>query len=162
MLLEQLAHAQEIVIFQRVIGQVHVCGVEVLPIGQRLGLRALGLALRALGLALCLLTEAPGANGLPGAGHDAQNQRQRHKRRCGEGEPVPLSQFLDPVKRARRTRDHRLVIEVPLNVGGQTVGRFVSARAILFQTLHHDPVQVAAHQVNQPGRFRVPMFGHRR
>ena len=155
MLLEQLAHAQEIVIFQRVIGQIHVCGVEVLPIGQRLGLRALGLALR-------LLTEARGANGLPGAGHDAQHQRQRHERRCGEDEPVPLSQFLDPVKRARRTRDHRLVIEVPLNVGGQTVGRFVSARAILFQTLHHDPVQVAAHQVNQPGRFRVPMFGHRR
>ena len=155
MLLEQLAHAREIVIFQRVIGQIHVCGVEVLPIGQRLGLRALGLALR-------LLTEARGANGLPGAGHDAQNQRQRHERRCGEGEPVPPNQFLDPVKRARRTRDHRLVIEVPLNVGGQTVGRFVSARAILFQTLHHDPVQVAAHQVNQPGRFRVPMFGHRR
>ncbi len=64
MLLEQLAHAQEIVIFQRVIGQIHVCGVKVLPIGQ-------GLGLRALGLALCLLTEAPGANGLPGAGHDA-------------------------------------------------------------------------------------------
>ena len=60
----QLARAQEIVIFQRLIGQVHVSGVEVLPIGQRLGLR--------------LLMEARGANGLPGAGHDAQNQRQRH------------------------------------------------------------------------------------
>ena len=41
---------------------------------------------------------------------------------------------------------------MPLEVRGQAVGRFVTARAVFLQTLHHDPVQIAPELVHQFGR----------
>ena len=36
---------------------------------------------------------------------------------------------------------------------GQTVGGLVPAGAVLLQTLHHDPVQISAHHMNQLRRL---------
>ena len=56
---------------------------------------------------------------------------------------VPAPRFLKSIGRARRTGDDRFVVQVPLEVRGQTVGRLVAARAVLLQALHHDPVEIA-------------------
>ena len=48
----------------------------------------------------------------------------------------------------------RPVVKVALHVGGEAVGRLVAAVAVLLQALHHDPVQLAAHQLRQLGRLR--------
>ena len=42
-------------------------------------------------------------------------------------------------------------------VGCQAVGRLVAAAAVLLQRLHHDPVQLAAHQPAQLPRLDVPV-----
>ena len=51
-----------------------------------------------------------------------------------------------PVAGRRRARLDRLVGQVALHVAGEAVGRLVAAVAVLLQRLHHDPVQLAAHQ----------------
>jgi hypothetical protein len=38
---------------------------------------------------------------------------------------------------------------MPLDIGRQTIGRFVTARPILLQTLHHGPVQVATQKADE-------------
>ena len=45
--------------------------------------------------------------------------------------------------------------KIALDVGGQAVGRLVAAVAVLFQALHHDPVELAADVFAQAGRFGV-------
>ena len=52
--------------------------------------------------------------------------------------------------------------EIALDVRGQAVGRFVAARAVLLQRLHHDPVEVAAEQRRQAGSGRCRAAGRRR
>ena len=65
---------------------------------------------------------------------------------CGrrrEGEFVPAKRSLEPINSGRRTCNYRLVVEMPLEIQGQPVGRFVTARAVFLQTLHHDPIEIA-------------------
>ena len=50
----------------------------------------------------------------------------------------------------------------PSNVLGQRVGCLISAPPLLFQALHHNPVQIAPHLVDQLGRLGLTAFGHRR
>src|SRR5262249_29621349 len=47
--------------------------------------------------------------------------------------------------------------QVPPDLHRQATGRLVPPCAILFQTLHHDPVQVATNDLSQPGRFQLPV-----
>ena len=44
----------------------------------------------------------------------------------------------------------------------QRPGRLVPPVAVLLQRLHHDPVQLAAHQLGQLGRLHVPIGRDRR
>ena len=67
-----------------------------------------------------------------------------------------------PIARRRRARLHRLVGQVALHVQREAVGRLVAAVAVLLQRLHHDPVQLAAHQLGQLRRLRVPLGRDRR
>jgi hypothetical protein len=62
--------------------------------------------------------------------------------------PHELPEAVPP---ARRTGLDRLVLEVPLDVPGQSARRLVAARAILLERPHHDPVQLAPHLAGQPG-----------
>ena len=60
---------------------------------------------------------------------------------------------------ARWPRPDRFILKVPLQVHRQRVGRLVAARAVFLQTLQHDPVQVAAHKVNQLRWLRLTKAG---
>jgi hypothetical protein len=47
----------------------------------------------------------------------------------GEHKLVPAKSFLDSISSARWASDHGFVREVPFEIGGQTVGRLIRARA---------------------------------
>ena len=85
------------------------------------------------------------------AGHKSQDQQAR-----GNHAPlVAADEFPHPVARGRRMRLDRFPREIPLHVGGETVGRFIAPRPILLQRLHHDPVEFVAKQAGQLLRFRA-------
>ncbi len=75
-------------------------------------------------------------------------QRYRHHGRSGESQLVPLNRFLEVVEPARRAGFDRLRAEMPLYVHRQAIGGLVAAGAVLLQTLHHDPVQIASKLVS--------------
>ena len=79
----------------------------------------------------------------PGGQAQADHQGERHRATGGKHNVVPAHQFLQAVKPARRTRHHRLAVEITLDIHRQAVGRIVPAIAVLFQRLHDDPVQIA-------------------
>ena len=58
-------------------------------------------------------------------------------------------EFRKSVSRAGRTGQDRLIVEVPLDFQGHTVGGFVAAVAVLVQALHHDPVEIATELARQ-------------
>ena len=83
-----------------------------------------------------------GANCLPSTDEHAENQSCRD---CGNGHECPLvpaRHLLEPVGYAWRTGDNGLVAEVALEVGGEAVGGLIATAAVLFQALHHDPVEI--------------------
>ena len=59
---------------------------------------------------------------------------------------VALDELAASVSSTRRARHDRFVIQVATNVGGQFGGRAITASAVLFQSLHGDPVKVSAQQ----------------
>ena len=75
---------------------------------------------------------------------------------------VPPGELAEAVPRRRRARLHRLVVQVALHVRREAVGRLVAAVAVLLQRLHHDPVQLAAHQLRQLRRLRASVRGQGR
>ena len=87
---------------------------------------------------------------------------QRNSRRRGEGQLVATNGFLDPIRSGGRPRDHRLLIQVPLEVHRQPVGRVVASRPVFFQALHHDPIEVALEQMDQFRRVGRTAPGGRR
>jgi len=92
-----------------------------------------------------------GPSGLSCADEDAEGQRRDD---CGsrrEAELVPPNRLLKVIEPTRRAGQDWLVAEVVFEIRRQTVGRLVSARPVLFQTFHHDPVQVALELVQQFG-----------
>ena len=70
-----------------------------------------------------------------------------------------LAQTIDP---AGSVRFDRFIVQMPLDVQGEVVGRLVPPRAVFFQRLHHDPVQVTTDQVNQVEGFGPAMPGRGR
>ena len=50
------------------------------------------------------------------------------------------------VNHGRRSGDDGFIVQKTFYIGRQSVGRFVTAGAVLFQGLHHDPVQIALDQ----------------
>ena len=61
------------------------------------------------------------------------------------------------VRRRRRAGLDGVAGEVPLDVAGEAVGGLVPPGAVLVQRLHHDPVELAADQLRQPGRLGPPL-----
>ena len=164
----------EIIQIERLLGEIHVRGVEQSPRLllalrglARLGVGALPFGFGALALGfglglfflrfepLLLLTRARGfgfplcfssRKRLPCADGNPDQKRDRH-RRCGrEHQLVAAKGFLKSVSDRRRTCDHGFVVQMPLDVHRQSVGRLVTPRAIFLQALHHDPVEIAAQQ----------------
>ena len=95
---------------------------------------------------------------------DAQSDDERggHGPGSQEDQLVAADQLLKLIKIARRPGHHWFVVQMPLNIRREAVGRLVAARAVFFQRFHDDPVQVAAHQMNQFRRLRLaPLRRHR-
>src|SRR5262249_49745571 len=67
--------------------------------------------------------------------------------------PVFAGQLAEPVAGGRRTRLHRLVLQVALHVPGQPVGRLVAPRPVLLPRLHGDPVPLPP---QHPAQFPPP------
>ena len=98
-------------------------------------------------------------DGLPGADARGGHEHRRHQGGGGEGGLVAPPGLLQPVSSARRPGDDGFVVQVPLEVRRQAVGRLVAAGAVLLQALHHDPVQVAPDQFHQMHAFGAVLFG---
>ncbi len=82
-----------------------------------------------------------------GEGQHGGRGRENHR------PPVARGKFSQRVDRAGRPGGHGLVVEIPFEIGGQPVGRLVTAASVLLQTLHHDPVKVAFEQADQLRRL---------
>jgi hypothetical protein len=123
------------------------CGA--IPVGA--GLLAEG-TLRVRGAAR-LLFGLSRAHGLPGSKDETGEQGNGHCARGGERKLVPADQSAEAIGGARWPGDYRFIGQVALNVGRERIGRFVTARAVFLQTLHHHPVQVAAHEMHEFGRL---------
>ena len=99
---------------------------------------------------------------LPGARANPQHQRRRHRGHYPNRHLIPPNELPQSVRRTGRPGQHRLVVQVPLNVDGQPNRRVVAAGPVFFQALHDNPVQVAPQQANQSGRLRSAPLGRRR
>jgi len=73
-----------------------------------------------------------------------EGQRDHGDRPGGEHQFVAPNQFFQAVNTTGRARQNRFVRQVALEIQRQLVGGLITARALLFQTLHDDPIQVAA------------------
>ena len=94
---------------------------------------------------------------LPGADDCAQHQRYAHHG-CGQDpHRVAAGELVESVRGRRWTGLHGFVVQVPLHIRCETIGRFVAAVAVLFQGLHHNPVELAPHQLRQLGWFHLPL-----
>ena len=156
--------------------EIHVGGIGSAAGGEFLRLRLLAQqgfrGFRRDGLLFAGLRLRPGVerivpfnSGLtPPSRRNAQTNQQRHhdRRRRRGHQFVPAKRLLELVGRARRPGKDRLVIQVPLEIGGQPVGRLVTAGAVLLQALHHNPVQVALELVDQLGGIGGAAFGRGR
>jgi hypothetical protein len=175
--IQQAPRASEVVQLHRLLRQIHVGCVEqspglmfVLPGfgGVRLGQTALRGFVRAglLGALplfnLCLASgvgfQATRVGIRPGQAfakqaHRCQTQpaeyREHDCRRGGKRDLVSPDKLLESICRAGRAGDDRFMAQVPLEVHHQAIGRFVTARPVLLQTLHHDPVQIPLELVQQ-------------
>ncbi|HXJ74966.1 MAG TPA: hypothetical protein VNM37_19070, partial [Candidatus Dormibacteraeota bacterium] len=67
-----------------------------------------------------------GLDCFPGADRNPGQKRGHYGRRGAKHQFVPANRFLEPVRCRGRTGDHRLVVQMPLNIGGHIVGRFVT------------------------------------
>jgi hypothetical protein len=90
------------------------------------------------------------------AADDGARDEEQQKTDCdGQWNAMPARELPKPIPRRWRTGLHWLVVQVSLQVGGEGSGRFVAAIAVLFEGLHHDPVELAADQFAEAGGLRV-------
>src|SRR5512139_1778777 len=87
-----------------------------------------------------------GANGLRRADDGANDEHQEDGRGCCETQLVSANQLLQEVKEAGRARVDWLIAEKALDIGGEAARGFVAARAVLFEALHDDPIQIASNE----------------
>src|SRR5579863_5384761 len=81
--------------------------------------------------------------------HDSDCAGKRHGgeyRRHRKREFVALHEFSTSVSSTCRTRQDRFEVQIAANVGGKFRWRTIAASAILFQSLHCDPVKVSTQQ----------------
>src|SRR5262249_15240518 len=83
-----------------------------------------------------------------------QDEKQSHD--CeSQWALVPSGELAESVHRARRACWYRFIIEIALQIRGESAGRFVAPVTVLIQRLHHDPVQLAAEK--QAQAFRIAL-----
>src|SRR5262249_26295724 len=89
-----------------------------------------GLFIGARALERLLLLSARGAHRLPRADNYPEHEGDGHGGAGSESYAVPSNGFLNSIQVAGRTRYHRLVVKVALDVPSHPVDRFVAAAAV--------------------------------
>ena len=84
-----------------------------------------------------------------------RHERQEHQAGGDHRAAVLPHELPQPVGPARRGGQHRLVRQVPQDVGREAVRRLVTPGAVLLQRLHHDPVEVSLQRPLQLRRLDV-------
>jgi hypothetical protein len=92
--------------------------------------------LRARGLAHGLLR-------LPRDEAQRSGHHQQHQRGSGQCPAMPLHELAAAVRHALRARQHRLALEVAVEVEGHRLDRRIAMLGALGQRLQHDVVEVA-------------------
>ena len=82
-------------------------------------------------------------------GGEAHHQCRCNGCTCAKQQLVAMDRLRQAIAKPRRTRRHRLVVEVPSDVRRQLRRGLVTARAVLLERLEHDPVEVAAQLARQ-------------
>ena len=136
--------------------QIHNC----------LGLLALGrlfLSRRAFvrGVSACAGFRLQGPHQSERRAHDATDQQRDYKCDRQYLAAVSLEKLSQPIAPRRRASLHRLVVQKAHQVHRHAVGRFIAAIAVLFERLHHDPVQFALELVRELPRLGVAASGDR-
>ena len=90
-----------------------------------------------------LVADQHGAGGEPA--HSNQHHQQR-ERRCGKRNFISAGEFAKAIPGRWRACLHRLIDQIALHVAGHATGGVVAPGSIFFHRLHHDPVQLAAHE----------------
>src|SRR6266567_998727 len=136
--LEQLLQPADIALLPSLLGQVHVGAIEQAP---RVGFFRVG----AEALSLFGYPRVVGLNGLPSGHHDPQKEGCDDNACGGKGQLVALPSLEKSVAHARWTSYHWFMVQMPLQISGQSVGCLVTPRAVLLEAFHHDAVQVSPH-----------------
>ena len=89
------------------------------------------------------------------------NQREGDGARRGDRTLVPADEFVEAVGVTWRTGNNGFVVQVALQVGGDITGGVVTARAVLFEALHYDPIEIAADKRGQLVGCGVVVLRHR-
>ncbi len=87
------------------------------------------------------------------------NTRQQHDECCRNAayeHTVPPHELRRAIGRRRRTCQHRLARQVPLDVRRQLRRRAVAPRPVLLQRLHRDPVEITRELTSQGRSVRLP------
>src|SRR5262249_21710174 len=92
----------------------------------------------------------------PSDQQDCDCRRQRDTSRCYF---VAANELLQTIYNRRRAGLNWFIIEISLQVYGYTLSCFVATIAILFETLHNDPIELAANILAQSGRLDVAIRG---
>ena len=106
-----------------------------------------------------LLVGALHANHRHARNTQTDDERGDYKNGRNENQLVTSNHFLQPVVTARWAGHDRFVAHVALDVHRQSVGRLVTTRAVLFQALHDDPIQIAPELVEQLRGIGRSTFG---
>ncbi len=123
------------------------------------GLGGLGLQGVSFGLQRVVALD-PGTEKAVGRPAQSEQQRQRDQCRSGHARLVLAGELAPAVDGARRTRQHRLVVQMPLHVRCQAVGGVVAARAVLLHRLERNPVQVSSDLPMQRAGVGAMSLGH--
>ncbi len=105
---------------------------------------------------------ARGTKGLP-RGQHGSNQQGHSDGAGSQEEPAVLEhEFAEPISCGRWHGHYGFAIQKPQDIGRQSIGRLVAARAVFFERLHDDPVQIAPYQTRQLCRRGSSLSGNRR
>src|SRR5581483_11634124 len=106
---------------------------------------------------LGILTRCAFAEKQPARYGESHDQRNAHGADRRKHHAISADKFLKAIHLARRSRDHRLLGAIPLEIRSQARNRVITPAAVFLERLHHNPVEVALEQRSQTERISLPL-----
>ena len=111
-----------------------------------------------LGLLFGEIALAGGDHRLPARSRRAGQQHDKRRRHAADQHLVPLGELANLIKLARRTGDHGLIAQVPLDVRSKFQRRLIASLLLLGQRLADHDLDVAAEDAADRGERRRIVF----